>query len=136
VDPALAARFELEVLHHVREIDVGAVDTGLVQRVVQQPARRPHERPASQVLLVTGLLAHQDDARVRVPLAEDGLRRVPVERARGASGGLPAERLERRHAVLPGHGACQPDRPRKRRPAPAFPRRARVEAARAGGMTR
>ena len=37
---------------------------------------------------MAGLLADQDDAGARIPLAEDGLRGVPVERARGASGGL------------------------------------------------
>jgi hypothetical protein len=81
VQAPLAALDELEVLDGVRDVHVGAREPRLRQGRVEQRARWPDERVTLKILLVAGLLAHEQDARARWTLAEHGLRRVQVERA-------------------------------------------------------
>jgi len=57
VDPQLAARAPLEVLHGVGEIDLAALEAGPRERAIEQLPRRPDERPALAILLVARLLA-------------------------------------------------------------------------------
>lgn len=84
VQPPLAARPVLEVLHHVDDVDRVAVDVSLRERAVEYLAGRP--------------------------LAKRGLGRIPVERAAPASPGLAGDLRERSgHAgrtncPLPGSG--------------------------------
>src|SRR6266850_6534614 len=52
VDAPLPARLPLEVLHHVGDVDVAAVDAGLGQRAVEQLAGGPDERTPGEVFLV------------------------------------------------------------------------------------
>src|ERR1700751_3125945 len=79
VDPALAPLGPLEVLNRVGHVHVVAVDAGLVQRPVQDPARGPDERMAPLVFLVTRLLADQRHGRTRPAFAEHRLRRALVQ---------------------------------------------------------
>lgn len=88
VQAPLAAADPAEVFDGVRDVDAGAVDPGLTERLVEQPAGRADERFAAQVLLVARLLAHEHDPRMPVALPENGLRRVlpqvaAVARSRG-----------------------------------------------------
>src|SRR3954468_9659984 len=76
VKASLAAQLPLEVLHGVGDVEMLAIDAGLAERLVQQPSGGPDEWQALLVLLVTGLLAHHHDARVRVADAEHRLRGV------------------------------------------------------------
>jgi hypothetical protein len=96
VDPPLPARRPLEVLHDVRDVGERAVDAGLVERGVEQPPRRPDERPALEVLLVPGLLADEHRPGSRLALAEDRLRARAPERAGAAAGGRVAQARKRR----------------------------------------
>ncbi|OBH78330.1 hypothetical protein A5682_21205 [Mycobacterium mantenii] len=77
VDASLAALAgELEVLDRVGLIDDVRIDAGVLQGAGQQSPRRPDERLAGAVLLVTGLLAHQHQRRAGMPAAEDRLGRI------------------------------------------------------------
>ena len=73
VDPALASRLPLEVLHGVRHVDLLAVEPGVGDRLVEDPARGSDERLASLVLLVARLLADHHQPRGGGTGAEDGL---------------------------------------------------------------
>ena len=73
MDPSLATLLELEMLHGVRHIDIGAVDTGIAEGSVQKDAGGSDEWMASQVLFVTGLLTDHNDARRRRAFAKNGL---------------------------------------------------------------
>src|SRR5262249_6837962 len=75
----------LEVFHGVGDVERLAVDTGVAQRAVEHLAGGADERRVAEVLLITGLLADEHDARVRGATAEDGLRRVPEQRTALAS---------------------------------------------------
>ena len=86
---------ELEVLHHVGDVHVLAVEPDLDQRAIEHLARRPDERRALAIFLIAGLLADQHDARADRAPAEDGLRRVTVEIAAPATGAGVNELLQR-----------------------------------------
>ena len=78
------------MLHGVRQIDPAAIDARLFQRRVEETSGRTDERLALEVLLVTGLLAHQHQARVLAAFAENGLGRALPQVAGPARGrGLP-----------------------------------------------
>ena len=87
VDSPAAARLELEVFDRVRDVGLTAVDAGLAQHLVKQLARGPDERAAGEVFLVARLLADEDHAGVRGPLAEDDLGGVFVQVAALAEAG-------------------------------------------------
>src|SRR5581483_3302354 len=72
-DAALALCGPFEVLDHVGHVDLGAVDTRSLQRLVEQVPGRSDERAALLVLLVAGLLAHEHHFGVGRTLTEDGL---------------------------------------------------------------
>jgi hypothetical protein len=61
VHALLAARLVVEVLDRVGEVDRRAVQPGLVDGALQQPAGGSDERQSLPVLLVAGLLSHQQD---------------------------------------------------------------------------
>ena len=95
VNPPLAARLPLEVLHRVGDVGLTPIDTGFLEGAIEQLAGRPDERPATQVLVVARLLTDEHDPRVSLAFAEDGLGRALIEvTARAAGGGLP-QSLER-----------------------------------------
>ncbi len=76
------------------------------ERPVEQLAGRTHERVAVEVLLVAGLLTDHHELRVRGADAEHGLRRLAVEVAARAVGGVGAEPADRRHASRPQPGGA------------------------------
>ncbi|MEU2432352.1 hypothetical protein ABZ611_23115 [Streptomyces sp. NPDC007861] len=93
-------------------------DAGVVvgERPAQGLRRRPEERPAAPLLLVTGLFAEARDARRGVALAEDRLRRVLRGPAR------PARRSGSNGVVsyaAPSRASEEPPMPG--RPCPAAP---------------
>ena len=69
-----------EMLHGVRHIGRASVDSRLLQRLSQNPPRRPDKWVAAQILLISWLLSDQYEPRMPWPFAEDNLRRIPVER--------------------------------------------------------
>ena len=87
VDAALAAWLPLEVLHHVRDVHLPAVDAGIGEGAVQERAGRPDERYPRQILLVPGLLADEHQLGAARPCAEYRLRRVTPQIAGPAAGG-------------------------------------------------
>jgi hypothetical protein len=95
VQATFAARLPLEVLHHVGDVDLLAIDPRLLQRVVEELAGRSHEGMPLLVLLIAGLLADEHDLAPRRALAKHGLRGLGVERAGGAVGRLGLELQER-----------------------------------------
>jgi uncharacterized protein YecE (DUF72 family) len=85
-------RRPLEVLDRVGQVDRFAIDAGLAERLVEQPAGRSHERPALAVFLVAGCLAYEDRPGRDEALAKDRLRAALVEIARLAAGSGAAQR--------------------------------------------
>ena len=81
-------RLPLEVLHGVRDVDVVARDASARQRALEQPARGADERVAAPIFLVTRLLAHEHQRRVRRPFAEHGLRAALPQLAAPAIAGV------------------------------------------------
>src|SRR5205823_8305595 len=73
VDPPLALGHPGEVLDDVGEEDAEAVEAGLSERLVEEPAGGPDERPPGLVLLVPRLLPDQEHLGLLWPLAEHGL---------------------------------------------------------------
>jgi hypothetical protein len=73
------------VLDGVRHVGRGAVDPRLLECLVEQPAGRADEGRPREILLVAWLLADEHHLRAERALAEDGLRRVGVERAAAAA---------------------------------------------------
>ena len=57
VDAPLPSRLELEVLDHVGDVDVVAIDPRFIQGLVEDRTRRTDERPAGEVLSIARLLA-------------------------------------------------------------------------------
>jgi hypothetical protein len=94
VDAALALRPELEVLDGVRDVRRRPVDAGRLERLVEQPAGRPDERPARPVLLVAGLLADEHDPASAGPAPGHRLRRRLPQRAAAAAVHRRGERRE------------------------------------------
>ncbi len=88
VQPDLAAGDELEVLHRIGDVDLAAVDAGLLQRPVEHLAGRADEGMAGEVLLVAGLLADQHQRRMVRAFAEHGLRGILPQRAGAAGSGF------------------------------------------------
>ena len=65
MDPPLALGLPLEVLDDVGDVDLGALDFGLGERIVEQLSGRPDERPPFDIFSVAGLLADEDHLRMR-----------------------------------------------------------------------
>ena len=110
MQPPLAARLELEVLHRVRDVGARAIYARLLQRLVEQLAGRPEEGLSDKVFLIAGLFANEHEVGVRRPLAEHGLRRVlpqgaamAAHRVRTHSG----ERVMSRAGALGGLACCR-----------------------------
>jgi hypothetical protein len=74
VNSALPTFLPLEVFHGVRHVGVRPVDARLLERLVQEPARRADEGPASPVFLVARLLSDQHQPGGLRSLAKDSLR--------------------------------------------------------------
>ncbi len=82
---AVARRAALE---HGCEVRVVEREPDGPEQPLEQLARTPGERPAVAVLVEARRLAHEDEIRVGVPLAEDDLRAPLGERAADATGRL------------------------------------------------
>jgi hypothetical protein len=67
MDAPLATRLEFEVFNRVGDIRDDPVETGLGQYLVKGSAGRADERFAGDILLIAGLFADEDDARVSGP---------------------------------------------------------------------
>jgi hypothetical protein len=83
------------MFHHVREINLIALDSGLRQSLVEELARRPHEGFAREVFVVSGLLADKDDFGAGRTFAKDGLCPSPPQWARPTTRGEPAKLFQR-----------------------------------------
>src|SRR5438046_10443265 len=57
VNPPLAARLPLEVLHRVCDVGLTPIDTGLLEGSIEHLTGRTDERPATQVLVFCRVLA-------------------------------------------------------------------------------
>ena len=76
---AAFGRRPLKVFDNVGDIDFGAIDAGLFQRMVEQLAGRPNKRAPVAIFLITGLLANQHDGSFGSSLPENGLGGVPPQ---------------------------------------------------------
>ena len=74
------------MLDHVRQVHRRPVDARVLQRSVQEPARRPHEGSPLDVLVVARLLAHHHHPRILRAFAEHGLGPQAPQLARAARG--------------------------------------------------
>src|SRR5262245_55885784 len=79
MDASLAARLVLEMLHHIGEVKLGAIEAGIRDGAIEQLAGWSDEGPAGKVLLVARLLAYEDNTGVGRAFAEHGLRRRAVQ---------------------------------------------------------
>jgi hypothetical protein len=101
----LAGRAPLEVLDHVAEVHGGAVDAGLEERAIEQPAGRPDEGATGLVLVIAGYLSQEHEGSRDRSLAEHGLRRTRVEVAALTSGCLAAKTIDFGAQTDPSHDA-------------------------------
>jgi hypothetical protein len=117
VDAALAARLVLEVLDGIGDVDEVAVDPGFREDGVEELSCRADEGLAGDVLLVAGLLADEDDARLLRAFAEDGLGGLAPEVAAAAGFGGARQLLQRARAGAVGRARL----PRRAGPASGAP---------------
>lgn len=82
VYPAFASFFKLEMLDDVRDVDLVSLNASFDQCSIEHLPRRPHKGKAFQVLIVSGLLADQNDRRRTRAGSRHGLRSMPIEVAR------------------------------------------------------
>jgi hypothetical protein len=73
------------VLHRIRDVDIVAIDACFVEAIIEQEACGTDEWLAFDVFAVAGLFADQHEPGAWIARAEDGLRRVLVERTTAAS---------------------------------------------------
>src|SRR5581483_11378093 len=73
VQAPFSARLPFEMLHDVRDVNGSAVEPDLLERAIEQLARRPDERLARAVFVIARHFADEHDARSSRPLAEDSL---------------------------------------------------------------
>src|SRR5690242_6512799 len=92
VNAPLPTRLPLEMLHDVGDVDDLPIDSRLLERAVEQLARRSHEGMAVQIFFVSWLLTDEHDLRALRTFAEDGLRRVLPQIAVAAALGFLADR--------------------------------------------
>src|SRR5438093_10521924 len=76
MNPALAARLPLEVLHDVGDVDRSAIDARSFERAIEQLACGADEWTPGEIFGVARLLAHQHQLGLTRAFAEDGLRAV------------------------------------------------------------
>src|SRR5262249_41726452 len=85
VQAALAAHLVLEMLHRIGDENLGAGNSRVRQRPVEDAPGRADERLAAEVLLVAGLLADEHHVSGLAALARHRLRCVFVEWAARAT---------------------------------------------------
>ena len=92
MDAALTAlgRRPLEMLYNIRQINLGAINTCVGQRLIQKLPRRSDGGLSCAVFLVSGLFADEPDFGILVALSEHCLRRVLPKIARLAAARLPS----------------------------------------------
>src|SRR5437867_1915098 len=73
MDAALAARLPLEVFHQVGDISYTPIDSCFLERPIEQFAGATDERLASEVFVITGLLAHKHHLSFHRAFAENRL---------------------------------------------------------------
>ena len=91
LSPALDRRGP--VLDDVGEVELAAIEAGLLQRAVEHFAGGTNERPPDLVLGLARPLPDDHDRRVGIALAPHRLRGADVEVAAGAAGGLGRQAL-------------------------------------------
>jgi hypothetical protein len=91
-----AAPLPLEVLDRVGDVDLRAVDSGLLQRLIEEPAGGPDEGPACAILGVARLLTDEDHVRAGGALAENRLSADLPQVAAATGGGRFAKPWQRR----------------------------------------
>src|SRR5215471_5334000 len=84
VDPPLPAWLPVEVLHHVGDVDIAAVNPGRLERAIEQLARRADEGPPDLIFQVAGLFADQHQPGAFRAFSKHGLRTLRPELARVA----------------------------------------------------
>ena len=80
VQPPSAARFALEMLHRICQVDRAAFDADLEQRAIQHHSGRSDKRPPGEVFFVARLFADHHQCRRRRSLAKNRPTGLPIER--------------------------------------------------------
>ena len=81
MEPPFASWLPFEMLHRVSDVAFLAIQAGLGQRSIQQPASWSDEWTPFAILGIARLFAEQDNLCIAWPFTEDRLRRVLVKRA-------------------------------------------------------
>ena len=100
VNAPLAARFELEMLHCIRDVSELTVDSGFLERAIEHTTRRSDERLAREVFLIARLFADEKDLGALRAGTEHRLCRVPPQGAVAAALYRDTQRIEIRAADL------------------------------------
>ena len=91
MDAALSAlgRFPLEVLHNIRDIDFGAIDTSGFQRPIEHPAGGADKGMPFSIFLISRLLANHHDGGSWHAFAKNSLgRSLPKIAGLAIAGGM------------------------------------------------
>jgi len=69
-------RFPFEMLHHIRDVNLGAVDVHFFEDLVEQTSRGTDEGMSRAIFGISGLLADEHDSGLRGTFPENRLSRI------------------------------------------------------------
>src|SRR5579872_97987 len=104
VKPSFASFFKSEVLDHVGNVGCRAINRGIRQGTVEDPAGGTYKRIALKVLFIARLFADQDNSSSLGPSAENGLGRIQITIATVA--GLHGSPQQRESLAIRKEGPC------------------------------
>src|SRR5690606_26042566 len=84
----------LEVFDGIGDVNLFALNAGFLNDLIKDAASWTHKGATGKILVIAGLFADKDHARIGRALAKDGLRGVAMKRAALAGGGLSAQFLK------------------------------------------
>ena len=79
VNPAFAARLPFEVFHHVRDINLRPIDSGVLERAIHNLPSRTYEWFARDIFVIARLFANQHHRCALRTFAKDSLGRSFVQ---------------------------------------------------------
>jgi hypothetical protein len=93
-----------EMFYGIGHVDIFAIDSGLLQALIENVASRSDEGVAGNVLFVTRLFAYQHDGRTSIAFSEHRLRGIFPQIAASAPSRSVLKAFEGR--VLRNEGGC------------------------------
>ena len=78
MEPDFAARFPLEMLHRIGDVNLSSIYACGLQAFIQQLAGGPNEWLPLLIFAIAGLFAHQKNGGMGSAFAENDLRRMLI----------------------------------------------------------